>query len=92
VIAGGGFYSYYYLQCILHEEKKNIRKIKVLSIQKIFNAFFRNWFNPVLGQFHAYPNLYVVERTPLVLLPPWDALVYPSNLLITGLDYQDCKF
>ena len=50
VISGGGFYSYYNLQCIkLDQERKNARKKIVLFIQKTFKAFFKNGF------IHIYP-------------------------------------
>ena len=56
MFAGGGFYSYYKLQCIkLDKEKKFKKKKSVLCIQKTFNAVFKNGFSPVLGSIPRLP-------------------------------------
>ena len=40
VIAGGGFYSYYNIQCTkLDKESKNLKK-NILCVQKTFNILF----------------------------------------------------
>ena len=58
VIASGGFYSYYNLQCIkFDEEWKNLQKKSYLHIKKTFNAIFKNGFNPVLGWIPRQPFL-----------------------------------
>ena len=57
VVAWGGFYSYYNLQCIrLDKERKKYEK-KFFCIQKTFNAIFYNGFNPVLGSIPSLPNM-----------------------------------
>ena len=51
VIAGGGVYSNYNLQCIKSDkERENVRRKKpVQCIQKTFNTIFKNGFNPVFS-------------------------------------------
>ena len=57
VVAGGGFYSYYNLQCIKLDKENRIQEKKwVLCIQKTFNAVFKNGFYPVLGSFPRLPK------------------------------------
>ena len=47
----------------LDKEKKNVRKKKVLCIQKTYIAIFKNGFNAVLNwvQFPAYLDRYIEQ-------------------------------
>ena len=55
VVAGGGFYSYFNLQCIkLDKDKRIIEKKSFLCIQKTFNAVFKNGFNFTPPKIIAY--------------------------------------
>ena len=55
VVAGGGFYSYYNLQCIkLDKEKRILEKKSVLCIQKHLTQFLKMGSVPFWDQFHAY--------------------------------------
>ena len=68
VVAGGGFYSYYNLQCIkLYKENRIKEKKSVSCIQKTFNAVFKNGFNPVLGSIPRLPIFYVSREKTLKL-------------------------
>jgi hypothetical protein len=52
----GAFFSYFNLQCIKLDKEKRIKEKKsVVCIQKIFNAVFKNGFNPVLGSIPRLP-------------------------------------
>ena len=46
----------YVLDFRFDKESKNVRKKKVSSIQKTFNAIFKDGFNPVLGSIQRLPN------------------------------------
>ena len=60
MVAGGGFYSYYNLQCIKLDKENRIQEKKsVLGIQKTFNAVFKNGFNPVFGSIPRLPKIRV---------------------------------
>ena len=55
-IAGGGFYSYYNLQCIkLYKRKKKFKKCNKFYAYKKYLMFFKNGFNPVLGTIPRLP-------------------------------------
>ena len=56
VFAGGGFYSYYNLQCIKLDKEKRIQEKKISFMHtKKFIAVFKNGFNPVLGSIPRLP-------------------------------------
>ena len=96
-----GVYSYYNLQCIRLDKRKNVRKKIVLSIQKTFNAIFINGFNPGLGsiprpifKFIAYTsNRYNIYEGPwnlfLILIPK--RLIFLFVIVITSRS-KSCIF
>ena len=56
---GAGFIPIINIKCIkLDKGKKKLReKKKVFCIQKTFNTFFKNGFNPVLGSIPCLPQI-----------------------------------
>ena len=59
VVAGGGFYSYFKLQCIkLDKEKKNLReKNQFYAYKKHLRQFLKMGSVPFWVQFHAYRKM-----------------------------------
>ena len=58
VVAGSGFNSYYYLQCIeLDEKRKKERKTLSFMHAKNILRIFKNGFNPVLGLILRLPKI-----------------------------------
>ena len=76
VVARGGFYSYYNLQCIkLDKERKNVRKEISFMHTKIFLRNFEKWVQ----------SRVVFNSTPtLILAPLYNLLIFFSQILDTS--------
>ena len=76
VVAGGGFYSYYNLQCIKLDKVKE----SVLFTQKTFNEVFKNGFNPVLGSIQHLPKRSHLFHITHNLYQYWNNVIFsPEN-------------